>query len=252
MGYSKFVISGNYVEVYEYEKNIPPYRLAPRRSVRRSKDKVLGVGGENVFLERKLGKRRDNANRARIAFARRIRANLGGVDKPVLITLTYAENQLSLRDAYRDFSSFVQALRYRHEDRFKYICVPEFQKRGAVHFHALFWGLPEAVVSSERQTRFLAGLWGRGFVYIKQTDGHEKLSWYLAKYMSKAYLDARLAHYKAYVASRNIDRPRVYSGIAPLYPVLDDYGLSPSDILHEKRFMTYWLGRAVYRRYQKS
>lgn len=252
MGYNKVIVSGPLIETYEYEKNIHPY-IRPRKRIAYDVPReVLAVGGADSLQGEKLGKRRDNAKRAQNDFGRLVRSNLDGVVRPLLVTLTYQENQTDLCTAFGDFTAFVQALRYRFGKGFKYIAVPEFQKRGAVHFHALFWGLPEELLFRERSTRELAQAWARGFVYLKPTDGNEKLSWYLAKYMSKAYLDARLAHFKAYVASRNICRPRVYTGIAPLYPILDDYGLSPADVLHEKRFMTYWLGRAIYKRYQKS
>jgi len=250
MGYNKIIVSGPLIETYEYEKNIHPYIRPRTRASSDVSSEVLDSDRANPLSERVLGKRRDNAKRAQNDFGRLVRANLDGVVRPLLLTITYAQNQEDLAAAFGDFTAFIEALRYRYGKGFKYIAVPEFQKRGAVHFHALFWGLSEALLFRERKTRELAQAWGRGFIYIKPTDGNEKLSWYLAKYMSKAYLDPRLAGCKAYVASRNVSRPRVMSGISPLWPLLDDLGLSPSNMLHEKRFMTYWLGRAVYRRYQ--
>src|SRR5690606_15820961 len=101
-------------------------------------------------------------------------SNLGGSSLPILATLTYRDNFTDLSGAYKHFSAFIQSLRHKFGKTFKYICVPEFQKRGAVHFHALFWGLPENLLSLERKSRTLATIWGKGFVYLKQTDGNEK------------------------------------------------------------------------------
>lgn len=250
MGYNKIIVSGNTLELYEYEKNIHAYQRIRTRSKNDVSDKVLDVSGADSFSERQLGKRRDNARRSQSAFARLVRANLDGVVSPVLFTFTYKENQTDLKQGYRDFRSYVQALRYRYGKAFKYIVVPEFQERGAVHFHAFFWSLPSELVFRERTARTFAQLWGLGFVDVYQTDGNEKLSTYLAKYMTKAYLDPRLKSQKAYVASRNCLRPRILSNFAPVWPVLEDYELSPGDCLQEKHYMTQWLGRGKYRRYQ--
>lgn len=247
MGYNKIIISGDSVELYQYEKNISLYRSVGKRVKDRSTISLLSPDRKDAFSDRELGKRRDNAKRARMAFSRLVRSNLGGLDRPLLFTLTYQENETDLGRAYKDFTSFIQALRFRFGKSFKYIAVPEFQKRGAVHFHALFWGLSEELVFSERKTRFFAGLWARGFLYIKETDGNEKLSFYLAKYMSKSYVDPRLKGFKAYVASRNCSRPSIIAGISPVWPILDDLGLSPDTLLQSKEYMTQWLGRGRYK-----
>lgn len=250
MGYNKFIVSGDYVEIYQYEKDIPPYRNIQKRARRAPENQVLGAPRQDTLSERQLGKRRDHANRARLDFARRVRANLGGVDTPLLLTLTYRENFTDLRAANRDLTAFFQALRYHEGPGFKYICVPEFQKRGAVHYHALVWGLSESVVSQERRTRFISTLWGQGFVFLKKTDGHEKLSYYLAKYMAKAYTDVRLGGLKAYTASRNFAHPAIYAGIGSVGLVEDALELSTLQPLKEKQYMTKWLGKGRYRLYK--
>jgi len=252
MGYNKIIVSGDSFEIYEYEKNISGFvGVRKRRSQGEASQRLLASDREDSLQARQLGKRRDNAGRAKLAFARFVRSNLVGACSPALFTLTYKENETDLRKCYRDFTSFIQSLRYRFGGDFKYIAVPEFQKRGAVHFHALFWGLPEDVVfRQERQSRFFAGLWGLGFLYIRPTDGSERLSSYLAKYMAKAYTDPRLAGFKAYVGSRNCLRPNVMLDISPVWPILDDYGLSTALPVQEKRYVTQWLGKGRYRFYQ--
>lgn len=252
MGYNKIIVAGNSFEIYEYDKNISPFAgIRKQRPKGEVGERLLASRGEDVLSSERLGKRHDNANRSRLAFARFVRSNLVGTDRPALFTLTYKENMCDLKQGYRDFTSFVQALRYRFGQGFRYICVPEFQKRGAVHFHALFWGLPEELVfRQERKTRFFAKLWGLGFVYIKPTDGNERLSYYLAKYMTKAYLDPRLRNCKAYVGSRNCFRPSVMSDVSPVWPILEDYGVMKLDPLREKLYMTQWLGRGRYRLYK--
>lgn len=250
MGYNKIISYGNTLELYEYERDI--VRLRPTIiNVRESKldDENLGVNGENNLEERKLGKRQDNARRASMAFRRIVASNLGGSSRPLLVTLTYRENFTDLKGAYKHLSSFIQSLRHKYGKNFRYVSVPEFQLRGAVHYHALIWELPEEVFLLERKNRTLARLWSWGYVYLKETDGDEKLSFYLSKYMAKAFLDPRLKNQKCYVASRNIKRPLVNSGVpsSMLGIIFDDYGINENDPVLDREYLTSWLGKGRHR-----
>jgi hypothetical protein len=82
---------------------------------------------------------------------------------------------------------------------------------------------------------------------LKETDGHAKISTYLSKYMSKAFVDHRLKNQKAYVASRNIKRPIVGRGFSPVWPVLDDYVGDNNIPIHDKTYRTRWLGTCRHR-----
>jgi len=210
MGYTSLIKYGEFVEFYEYEKDIE--YVHKKRGKRVSSDDgksglLSNMAPTGEDLERKQGRREDNAKRAQVAFRRLVISNLTAASRPVLLTLTYRKNERSLSKAYKHFTAFVQSLRYCQKTQFKYIAVPEFQERGAVHFHALVWGLDEKMVLEERETRKIAKLWSHGFIYIKQTDGREGIAFYLAKYMVKAFLDPQLKNQKSYVCSRNLERP---------------------------------------------
>ncbi len=253
MGYNKIITYGNIIETYTYGRDlqIPReiQRSHPRRAVRQSVD---DDGKTPLSPSEFEGKRKDNANRAQLAFRRLTMANLNGSEYPLLVTCTYRDNQTDLRIGYRDFGAFIQALRYRYGASFRYIAVPEFQIRGAVHFHALFWGLPACLFDTERTTRLVAGLWGHGFVYMKMTDGNERLSSYLAKYMAKSFVDHRLMNQKAYVCSRNLKRPQIQGGISNfgMDVLLEEFGATTPEI--DKSYDTHWLGTARHRIYKLS
>ncbi|MEI7709124.1 MAG: hypothetical protein WCI76_00215 [bacterium] len=250
MGYSKTIISGNNLERTDYEKDVISLGRSTGNRKTTPATENMGTSGKDTLSERDsattLGKRRDNAQRSSVAFRRIVASNLGGLTRPLLVTLTYRDNFTDLKGSYKHFSSFIQSLRYKFGKDFKYISVPEFQKRGAVHFHALFWGLPEGIFLQERKTRTLAELWARGFVYLKETDGNEKLSFYLSKYMAKAFIDPRLKNQKCYVASRNIQRPTVIVGASPLWVILEDYGITDEPLI-DREYPTKYLGKGRYR-----
>jgi len=245
MGYVKIITYGNNLELYEYEKDVIVLRGRKRPSSTDSDMEDLGANGADSLSERQLGKRQDNARRASLAFRRIVGANLGGSSRPLLVTFTYGENFTELKGAYRHLSSFIESIRHKYGKTFKYVCVPEFQKRGAVHFHALFWGLPSEVFLLERKTRTIAGLWRHGYVFMKETDGDEKLSFYLSKYMAKAFTDPRLKNQKCYVTSRNIQRPVIQGGSFPVGIILDDYGVTTPEV--DRTYDTKWLGKGRYR-----
>lgn len=250
MGYNKIISYGNTLELYEYERDI--IRLKPTviyACERNPNDKNLGADGKDNLSEGQLGKREDNARRASLAFRRIVASNLGGSSRPLLVTLTYADNFTDLKGAYKHLSSFIQSLRHKYGKDFRYVCVPEFQSRGAVHYHALFWGLPKEIFLLERTDRTLARFWGRGYVFIKETDGDEKLSFYLSKYMAKAFIDPRLKNQKCYVTSRNIERPNVMKGVASsgLDIIFNEYGINENEPVLDREYLTSWLGKGRHR-----
>jgi len=259
MGYTKLIRYADIIELYQYEHEIRP-RHVGRRSKLSNTRKVQSVdpNGEDCIRQRQQSrqKRQDNARRVAMVFRRLVSANLGERPYPIFVSLTYADVVTDIGRAYKDFISFIRCLRREHKDSIlKYVAVPEFQKRGAIHFHALIWGLnSEMVASTERRTRMVGKAWGQGFADVISTDGDPKISSYLAKYMVKSFTDDRFFGKKAYTASRNIKRPtvEVQPFVEPLFmgDLLDVPDLSTAELLREKQYDTIWLGRGRYRMYR--
>jgi len=251
MGYNKVIKYAKTLETYTYEKQLP-FRPRTRRSISR-KTSLSGMashGSTTLRQDEFKEKRRDNARCASLVFRRLVSANLDGTHHPLLIAFTYAENETSLKTGYKDFGAFIQALRYKFGKQFRYIAVPEFQTRGAVHFHALFWGLPDTITQEERHSRLVAGIWGHGYVDVIQTDGDQRISSYLAKYMAKAFTDHRLMGQKAYTRSRNLIKPEIVSGIGNygLEALLEEIGVDKPEI--DKTYDTLRLGKGRHRIYK--
>lgn len=258
MGHIKVIQSGNLLEIYTYEKELPKNRITRKK-------------GRSKGYKRFGSRRFDNVARLRKNFARLVRANLARPDEPALLTLTMS-NFVRISTAYECFGGFTKRLRERFKE-VKYIAVPEFQKKGRVHFHMIVWGLPDSVILHEgstgykkkgkrnyvewlirkgygirdvRNTRLLQRLWGYGFCDITPTDGSSKLATYLAKYMQKAVFDKRLLLQKSYVSSRGIMRPMSTSLSQVGAYAQELWGVD--DLLpREKNFDTVWLGRCNYK-----
>jgi len=249
MGYVKAIIYGTCLELYSYEKDIRATG-GKKRTVQKPLDLSIVANGGSIDPIQELRKRQGHKNRAISSFRRLVIANNGFTTPPALITFTYAENQTSLDVGYKDFHACIRAMRHTFGSSFRYIAVPEFQKRGAIHFHALFWGLPENICSTERDTRMVATLWGRGFVDCYATDGSVKLAGYLAKYMSKSYLDVRLSNKKAYRCSRNVFRPVIEKNLGGIWYLSHCYGIGVDNPpCKDVEFQTQYLGKGRYRLY---
>jgi len=235
MAYIKAIKSGNLIEHWTFEREPSPQRLkkrAPRAPRVASTER-----------------RPDAIAACKKAFRRLVRANLDPKSPPALLTLTMRDI-VSVSEAYKAFTLFGKRLRTMYGSDISYIAVPEFQKRGAVHFHILMFGLKDEDISNERKTRRIAELWGYGFVDILSTDGSPKLASYLAKYMSKAMHDHRLVGKRAYSASRNVLRPVLANTPLMLAFCLNSWGVGvDNSVAMQKEYDTLFLGRCIYKQF---
>jgi len=85
-----------------------------------------------------------------------------------------------------------------------YICVPEFQKDGTLHFHILF-----QFYMSWQQFR---SIWQYGYVYPVTIRSTKYLAYYLTKYFTKSLDDPRLYYKKRFFTSRNLLKPLIIKG----------------------------------------
>lgn len=251
MGYKKIISYGRVVEYYEYEKNINEYALVKAQGTRRARV-AMSLNSSSDKIHETKKKRRDSVARCSLSFRRLVSANLGESPYPLLATFTHKDNVTDTDVAHANFNAFARSARRLWGVGFRYIAVPETQKRGSIHFHALLWGIPQQqeVLGEERFTRLVAKLWGQGYVDLKQTDGNEKLSTYLSKYMAKAFLDNSLFYRKAYITSRNINRPVSIYGFSNVGPIVDDR-IGDNYTCEENIFQTQWLGKGRLVRYTK-
>jgi hypothetical protein len=113
------------------------------------------------------------------------------------MTLTFADNITDLKQANYEFNKFVLRLSYKYP-KFEYLAVPEFQKRGAVHYHFVVYNthwIPH-------QT--LQRIWGHGFIKIRPIENVTNIGLYMTKYLTKDALDRRLEGRKRHFSSRGL------------------------------------------------
>lgn len=185
----RLVISGNNVEFFSYE-NAFFWNLEPQRT-------------ENGCWGLSNSKRADNSVRAKTNLIRLIWANENEWNERVkFVTYTFAENMTDVATANLCWTEHVRKLRARF-GVLRYVCVPEFQTRGAVHYHVLFFNMP--FVRGLKDV--LAREWGHGFIKVKAINKIRDVGLYVGKYITKQRDDTRLVTLKAYFGSRGLKTP---------------------------------------------
>lgn len=201
----KLIISGNIFELKTYSTRM---RIDPLPQSKKRRPVIEGRSGKERREESSL-------YRSKQELRRLINANVGFHLKPdespyipLFITFTFRENMTDLKRANYIFTKFIQ--RFNHslfgikKSILKYIVAIEFQKRGAVHYHAIFFNIPYR----RGLKQLVFNLWGEGFVKVESIKKHiNDVGNYLTKYMTKEQFDSRLVGKKCYFSSRNIFRP---------------------------------------------
>lgn len=128
------------------------------------------------------------------------------------ITLTFADNVTDIKTANKIFNTWRTAISQIKAD-FKYLAVPEFQERGAVHYHILSnisINDTEIVLEQKDNSKYYdIKYWKYGFSAFDSVTGDaKKIIGYIAKYMTKD-ADKRLYGHRRYLNSNNLNRPAV-------------------------------------------
>ncbi len=161
---------------------------------------------------------------------------------PVLLTLTFAENIQNLTKANRKFSKFIQKLNYYifsdKKAKLQYLGVVEFQKRGAIHYHIIFFNLPFI--------KTIYKIWNEGRVDLRSVKNMKGLINYLSKYMVKESADRRLKGRKRYFTSRKIFRPIIIKSYFIAKGVSD---VLKNRLKYQKSFEVDFIGRIDFYNY---
>jgi len=188
-------ISGDIIELYSFKTPQPETRVIPKSPGR----------SVNASTAEKKQKNRDVViSRARRDLRRLVNSNWNQWGcKTAFMTLTFRDNVTDISTANKAFKGFLDRLEWHYGDkllqshRLKYVCVPEFQQRGSVHFHLAVFNMPYINVND------LARVWGHGFIRLNAKD-YNNLGSYMSKYMTKNSDDIRLHGQKSFFRSRGL------------------------------------------------
>lgn len=160
-----------------------------------------------------------NVIRSKLKCQRLIKAN----DKvwKSFITLTFKENITDLSLAYKILYKKLHYIKTRIKKDFKWVCIPEYQKNGRVHYH-LITNIElndKKLVSIQKYNGNLfyhLKIWENiGYNCIqtikdKEGNDNKKICGYISKYMTKQYIEDTFYNKNRYYCSQNLNKPKEY------------------------------------------
>lgn len=194
-------------EVYIYEKPIFTHSNSDRKinltqtTKRTNFDKMSAPEQYNSLKRKQL-----HYEQMRWEIARIVDCNFD--NKTKFLTLTFKENIQDINITNKEFKYFIQRLNYylfhTKIQTLKYIATWEKQKRGAIHYHVIFFDFPYIAKETLQQ------IWGHGFIKINRidVDSKENRGRYLSKYFGKD-LELKEHKKKAFFKSQNLKMPIV-------------------------------------------
>lgn len=240
----KMVVSGKCLEIYEYENSIWVNKAkCMREPLPLTDSQIYDILVNPEKYEISEARKKDNekrrVSRAKTNIRRLCQNNFDKAGK--LLTLTFANTDkfdiTSLSECHSRLTYFYEQLRAKYPD-IKYLTVPEFQKRGAVHYH-LVLNLPFVPVEE------LRALWPYGFIKINKINNPSRVGGYIAKYLAKNVLDERFAHHRCYSTSLNLDKPKVCHAVSleDFFVILEQMGIKPN---YQTEFIVDFRGHMKY------
>lgn len=203
----KIIETPTSIEIWEYLDKPVIYTVKTEKE----KEKELDI---QEYKEEKtaseyydaLKRKQKHYENMRWAIARIIDCNFD--DKTKFMTLTFKENIDDVAYTNYEFNKFIKRLNFYQynskKQQLKYLAVWEKQKRGAIHYHVIFFDFP--YIKHED----LQKVWGHGFIKINKVgvDSKDNRGRYVSKYFSKN-IDERDYKQKAFFKSQNLKMPQI-------------------------------------------
>jgi len=222
----KVIQTGTILEVFQYER---PYFYNMASRSKKSLGEICDT------------KRKDSILRAQAQVRRLVNSNafVWGY-MPIFVTYTFRENLQDIVLANSLFTAHMRAMKKKHFGHLRYLAVPEFQKRGAVHFHVVFFDLPYM----EGIKQIFESNWTHGFIQVKAIRHVRNVGAYISKYFSKGWAMQRKKGSKAFFTSFGLHQPVVYYS-------LDKFeNLSTMNLECDSVYETEKYGRVSYKQYR--
>lgn len=205
----KIVDCGDYTQIYAYKTNKVKTKIVDDTDLKLKKQKINSVfdnksNTDNALKEIQIR----NIMRSKLVCQRYAKANMQ--EWETFITLTFADNIQDIKSANKRFRYFIDKVRRVKKD-FKYLCITEFQKRGAIHYHLLTninINDNNLLYTQEDNSKYRhIKYWNVGFTSIEEIkDDAKKVVGYISKYMTKD-IDNRLFGFHRFFYSNNLIKP---------------------------------------------
>lgn len=188
-------ISKNFLTVSRYERPIILNKKPTLKKERKKKpcDFDLYIQNRGIYQRRKKTRAVENITSL-------IECNF--TRKSVFFTCTFADNVTDLKFALKKWHIFITRLK-KTIPNLRYIAVPEFQKRGAIHFHAI---LNLSYVDKSLLDKY----WTHGFSFVVRVYDSRGIGIYLTKYITKNFGDYRFYNLKSFYSSKKLLKPKMY------------------------------------------
>lgn len=172
-------------------------------------ESLISQSNENIL---ESSNKIEHRNIIRTKFNCQRLAKANSKDWSSFITLTYSENMQDLKQSKKDLYYFCKNVQKKKKD-FKYIAIPEFQKRGAIHFHLLtnLSKKDKLIITQQKDNKkyYDVKYWSKGFTSVEFIKGDiKKIIGYISKYMTKEY-DDRLFSIRRFTSSQNLNKPTI-------------------------------------------
>lgn len=180
----KIIHCGDTYQIYKFDKTRSKENKRDRDIL--PKVSIKDIDTDNLYKPDRVEEVKpillSNAIRSNLNCQRIAKANRDNWES--FITLTFKENITDIVYANKIFNAWVSNVRKLKKD-FKYIAVPEFQKRGAVHYHILSnLGKEDTNIiipqkertekTKDLTTLFDVKYWSRGFARVDFIKGDYK------------------------------------------------------------------------------
>lgn len=199
----KMVRCGSYIQCYYYDN------IKSKKILYKEKKIIINelelTKPKNINLKKEIEYK--NIIRSKILLQRIVKANIK--DFKTFITLTFKDNVSNIPFANKKLNIFLTQIRRVKKD-FKYVCVPEFQKRGVIHYHLLTnldIDIDNHIILKQKNKNNMYDVkyWSYGFSSVFKLDNINVVG-YLSKYLSKDY-DNRFYGFRKFMYSQNLQKP---------------------------------------------
>ena len=203
----KIIETPTSIEIWEYIEK--PVIFAVKTEKKKKKElELIEYKEEKTASEHydALKRKQKHYENMRWVIARIIDCNFD--DKTKFLTLTFKDNIDDISYTNYEFNKFIKRLNFSlyntKKQQLKYLAVWEKQKRGAIHYHIIFFDLPYI------KNNDLQEIWGHGFIKINKidVDSKDNRGRYVSKYFSKD-IDDKNYKQKAFFKSQNLKLPTI-------------------------------------------